>query len=174
MSNKKRIKNGFTLAELSIVIALIAVLSVSIITFTSAIHAHVSTFNTVLDVADDITYCRKMVIAWVSHFDNTEYEIEVFSTEMVATQVETGSRYKLFLQQQFNEDGVMTEGVMVAQYDNGQSGTYATNNVFGVGFGQSNDKRLYKCFIQCSSAGAGSDTSARYERYDFVVHKRVS
>ena len=170
---KKRIKNGFTLAELSVVIALIAILSVSIVSFTMTIHAHIDNFYSVIDVVDDMTFCRKVVVAWFSHFDTSDYEINVLGQELTAKHLTEGSEYRLYLQQDYDADGELTESTVIAQYDDGQTATYVTNGVIFLSFAKSADGQLVRCDMSCKSVGAGSDSSTRYDVYNFVVGKKV-
>jgi len=171
MNNKK--KNGFTLAELTIVLVLLAVLSVSIIGFVSVIHAHIKNYSLLQDVVDDLTFCKKTAVAWFSYFDDEDYELVVNNDQMIARHKQTGSGYMLSF-------GLMTpdkdvkKGVMVAQYDDGRTGTYETTMIRSVSFSSGADGKFVRCVIIYDSVGAGSSANAIAERFDFVIARKTA
>lgn len=166
-------KRGFTVAELTIVLVLLAVLSVSIISFVSVIQLHIENHDVLLDVVDDLTYCKKTAVAWFSHFDDEEFNFSVENGELLARNKQTGEGYRLFFYS-YGEDKDNRTGMVVAQYDDGRTGTYETKNVTGITFALSADGRMAKCMVSYRTVGAGSDGSVVAERMDFVMARKTS
>jgi prepilin-type N-terminal cleavage/methylation domain-containing protein len=70
-------KKGVTLAEISVALAVVAIISVSVVTFTTLLSARSTTSAAKLNAVDDINLCESIVDMWVDQVLDCGGEITV-------------------------------------------------------------------------------------------------
>lgn len=74
MANKKR---GFTLLELTIVLAVVAIMTTGIVTLCASVKGLSDRTKTVSTALNDIATVRKQTTMWLSYFDTADWTISV-------------------------------------------------------------------------------------------------
>lgn len=77
MANKKR---GFTLLELTIVLAVVAIMTTGIVTLCASVKGLSDRTKTVSTALNDIATVRKQTTMWLSYFDTADWTIAVGAT----------------------------------------------------------------------------------------------
>lgn len=115
MKNKSR--KGVTVLELTIVMALLAVVSAMVISFSTLVRNNVLTITTENVVLADFNKIEKTYDTWISTFDEKNYELYVENgdTLIAINKVIPSNTYSLFM----NEEGLLFGSVPINS--NGQS-----------------------------------------------------
>lgn len=74
-------KKAFTLAELCVVLALLAIVSTTVVTMSTLIQKRVTRSVNNDKVVDDLTSIELATKNWLTHFDNADYAIEILTLE---------------------------------------------------------------------------------------------
>lgn len=88
MANKKR---GFTLLELTIVLAVVAIMTTGIVTLCASVKGLSDRTKTVSTALNDIATVRKQTTMWLSYFDTADWTIAVGDGATSADDSTTGS-----------------------------------------------------------------------------------
>ena len=88
MANKKR---GFTLLELTIVLAVVAIMTTGIVTLCASVKGLSDRTKTVSTALNDIATVRKQTTMWLSYFDTADWTISVGNGATSADDSTTGS-----------------------------------------------------------------------------------
>lgn len=88
MANKKR---GFTLLELTIVLAVVAIMTTGIVTLCASVKGLSDRTKTVSTALNDIATVRKQTTMWLSYFDTADWTIAVGNGATSAEDSTTGS-----------------------------------------------------------------------------------
>lgn len=88
MANKKR---GFTLLELTIVLAVVAIMTTGIVTLCASVKGLSDRTKTVSTALNDIATVRKQTTMWLSYFDTADWTIAVDNGATSADDSTTGS-----------------------------------------------------------------------------------
>lgn len=107
MKNKSR--KGVTLLELTIVMALLAIVSAMVISFSALVRNNVLAITTENVVLADFSKIEKTYDSWISTFDEENYEfyVEGENTLIARNKVTPSKTYKLFM----NEEGLLVGSV---------------------------------------------------------------
>ena len=70
-------KKGATLAELCVVMALVAIIGTSIVSFSALVQRRTNTSVQNGAVLEDLTNVEMSLKQWISHFDNANYTFEI-------------------------------------------------------------------------------------------------
>lgn len=88
MANKKR---GFTLLELTIVLAVVAIMTTGIVTLCASVKGLSDRTQAVSTALNDIATVRKQTTMWLSYFDTADWTISVDNGATSADDSTTGS-----------------------------------------------------------------------------------
>ena len=88
MANKKR---GFTLLELTIVLAVVAIMTTGIVTLCASVKGLSDRTKTVSTALNDIATVRKQTTMWLSYFDTADWTIAIGDGATSADDSTTGS-----------------------------------------------------------------------------------
>lgn len=88
MTNKKR---GFTLLELTIVLAVVAIMTTGIVTLCASVKSLSDRTQAVSTALNDVATVRKQTTMWLSYFDTADWTISVDNGATSADDSTTGS-----------------------------------------------------------------------------------
>ncbi len=88
MTNKKR---GFTLLELTIVLAVVAIMTTGIVTLCASVKGLSDRTKSISTALNDVATVRKQTTMWLSYFDTADWTITVGDGETSADGSTTGS-----------------------------------------------------------------------------------
>lgn len=88
MANKKR---GFTLLELTIVLAVVAIMTTGIVTLCASVKSLSDRTQAVSTALNDVATVRKQTTMWLSYFDTADWTISVDNGATSADDSTTGS-----------------------------------------------------------------------------------
>ena len=100
---KRNLKKGVTLFELTIVMALLAVVTVMVVSFSSLVRNNVQAITSENDVLSDFDKVKYVFDTWISTFDSEDYDFYNDEDKLYAVNNKnTSIRYQLML----TDDGI--------------------------------------------------------------------
>ncbi|MBO4666658.1 MAG: prepilin-type N-terminal cleavage/methylation domain-containing protein [Bacilli bacterium] len=107
---KRNLKKGVTLFELTIVMALLAVVTVMVVSFSSLVRNNVQAITSENDVLSDFDKVKYVFDTWISTFDSEDYDFYNDEDKLYAVNNKnTSIRYQLML----TDDGILTGSVPI-------------------------------------------------------------
>ena len=130
-------KKGVTLLEITIVMAVLAIISVMVISLCSHISGVVAKNSKAYDEMRELTHGRRLVEYWIAYYDNDEYEINISDGAISATNgVDV---YTIYLDSA-NE-------VLVGEYPNDRLEKCPYKYFTDIRFSRYESEKLYRCAI---------------------------
>ena len=143
---KRNITKGVTLMELTIVMALLSVVCIMVVSFSSLVRNNVQAITSENDVLSDFDKVQYVFDTWISTFDNDEYDFFTKDNKLYAVNKNnTSKRYVLLL----TDDGILTgsvpigtTGLTTVVYD-------GTGTLFGLDFSIRINAETGRILIDC-------------------------
>lgn len=143
---KRNIKKGVTLMELSIVMALLSVVVIMVVSFSSLVRNNVQAITSENDVLSDFDKVQYVFETWISTFDSEEYDFFTKDNKLYAVnKTNTSKRYALLL----TDEGILTgsvpigtTGLTTVVYD-------GTGTLYGLDFNIRINSETGRILIDC-------------------------
>ncbi len=151
-------KKGFTVLELSIVLAIVAIVSASVATFSVMFAKRVNSNNKKLSLMQDVVKAQSLIDSWVNEIYTLNGEIVVLDGQLVANV--SGENYQLYL----------SNGMLVGKIPTGER-SVELSIVSQIDFSvkeKSGDKLYY-----CNLSYTFEKDSDQFKNYVFTVSPRV-
>lgn len=116
------IKKGVTLVEVSVALALIAIVSTMVVSFCALTIANVKVYKTYDNLRNEYALIDTLVSEWVSDFDSDEYSLSVNSDNSVLSATKDGTSFTLF----FNDSKIE------AKFSNGNTSSINLQQINGL------------------------------------------
>ena len=143
---KTNLKKGSTLFELTIVMALLTIITVMVVSFSSVVRNSVQSISSENNVLSDFDKVQYVLDTWVSTFDSDEYDFFEDGNKLYAVNKnKTSIRYVLLL----TDDGILTGSVPIGT--TGQSTVVydGTGTLYDLNFAIRNNANTGKILIDC-------------------------
>ena len=171
---KRNIKKGVTLMEMTIVMALLAIVSFMVVSFSMLVHNNVNAITSENDVLSDFDKVQYVFDTWISTFDNEEYDFFAQDNKLYAVNKNnTTKRYVLLL----TEDGILTGSVPVGTTGLSTVVYDGTGTLFDLDFNIKVNYETGKILIDCRVSYAKynvSGTIKQMNKAHFLKATRVS
>ncbi len=172
-------KKGFTLAELTVAIAVVAVITGMVISFTVLINAQTKKATQMLDVQQELDLAEEMVRYWIAYFDTNEYTFSQENGVLISTQKTDATKtYCIYL-----EDGMLfatypdgTPRFTPLGYVSAVTFTLITDSGWAVEEAEQGDifGELIRCDFAYLEPAASDNASPKIVHHVFLVSTRIS
>lgn len=145
LSIKRMGQRGVTLVELVIVLALVAVLSTTIILLTTSIKGLVDNNKQLYEEMDNLTYSRQFIEKWFHNFDTIDNKYDIRNDKLVI--ISEGIEYSIHIETDKIIVKYQEELVNPELTDNPIPSFYEFIGVYDIKFENYEGTRLYNCTI---------------------------
>lgn len=173
VSRDQRSKKGFTLAELTVALLMVTLITGMVITFTVLINAHTKKSSQTLDLQQELEMADMMVRHWVAYFDTAEYGFEMEGNSIRAYLKEDPTKnYTVWLE----------DGKLHASYPDGVPRYTAIGHIQSVAFLMVNEEGMGDLemkgeLIRCDFTyivPSANENIVKTDKHTFLISTRIS
>ena len=167
----RRTRRGETLTELVVVMAVIAIFSISTLTFTIATRSQVRFNESVSQATSELVLCKNTAALWLSYFDAPDYAITIEGDGRILTAAEQGGEDP----QTFSLSFDSAEKKLTAEYPNAAPQAIALDEIEDMTFAAptGDAPRLYAATVTYEIDG-GDRTGSREAVFYFAARNEGS
>ena len=141
-----KLKRGVTLMEMTIVMALLSIVIIMVVSFSTLVRNNVQAISSENDVLSDFDKVQYVFDTWIATFDNDEYNFYTNDNKLYAVyKKNTGRRYVLFL----TNDGILTGSVPIGTTGLTTVVYNGTGTLSELGFNLRLNNETNKLLIDC-------------------------